>query len=316
MNWDDLEIVPTLSHQAGLKAYLYVTVYDEGWPLGLKTERSTSFHNSGHGQEISWQSYFTINHPNYLTTNKSGDDCQWGVLSLAHKQVRSFLCQRFQHLLNNTDFDGLFVCLRSQSKPPDFADEFGFDEPIREDYYRQYKHDIRSDKFNLHLWRELQGKYLTQFLYDLRVLTKESGHLLGVGCPRGDIIGPPLGNASLQWGEWVENELVDDLVVNQSSSQCPSLWINLWPMHQGPGYIQDYRTGAGMPNIKSQIDTEYGPKILNSPVDLYIAWQWSKPSPTEEMAIHSHEAVTGLVYSSFRNDNAKVIGEHKGDWTF
>ncbi len=315
VDWDDFEVVPALAREAGIKTYLYVVMFDEGWPLPSKVERKTSFHNSGHGQEVAWQSDFTIAHPEYLTVDRSGQHRQWGVLSMAYPEVRDHLCRSFQRLLDAHDFDGLFVCLRSQSKPAEFADEFGYNDPIRDEYLDRHGRDIRTEDFDLQLWRDLQGEYLTQFFAELREVTRESGHRLGVGCARGDVVGPPLGNATLLWRDWIERGLIDDLVINQSSSQCPSLWIRLWPMHRGSDYVQDYRTGASMPDIEEQLTGAYGPAINGKPTELYVARQWSEPLPSEEAALQAHDAVTGLVFSSFRHDNAERILAHRGDWT-
>ena len=137
---------------------------------------------------------------------------------------------------------------------------------------------------------------------------------MGIGCARGDIIGQPLGNATLQWREWIDRELVDHLVVNQSSAQCPSMWIQLWPMHRGGGYTQDYVSGQGMLPLDRQFTAEYGPALTGKSTELYVARQWSDFSPSEEQALIDHPEVSGLVYSSFRYDNAERIAAHKGDW--
>ena len=33
LGWDDFAIVPALARDAGLSPWLYVTLWDEGWPL-------------------------------------------------------------------------------------------------------------------------------------------------------------------------------------------------------------------------------------------------------------------------------------------
>lgn len=314
VDWDDFEIAPRLAHEMGLPAHLYVVLFDEGWPLASEAERKVSYHNRGHGQNNSWQSNFTIEHPEYLVVDRSREKRQWGVLSLAYPEVRDYLCGQFAKLLEGYDFDGLFLCLRSQSKPADFADEFGFNEPVRTEYLSRYGEDIWTEDFNIDLWRDLQGEYLTLFMAQLRDVTRSSGHELSIGCPRGDIIGQPLGNATLQWREWVDRDFVDSLVINQSSAQCPSMWIQLWPMHRGSGYTQDYVSGQNMLPLNQQLTDEYGPSLVGKSTDLYVARQWSDPSPSEEQNLLEHPAVTGLVYSSFRYDNAERIAAHQGDW--
>ena len=314
IRWDDFDVVPRAAHELGMKAYMYVSVFDEGWPLPSDAEREVSYHNVGHGQHVSSQSNFTIEHPEYVVVDRSGQRRQWGVLCPAYQEVREHLCQRFTGLMDGYDFDGLFVCLRTQSRPADYADQYGFNEPVREEYLRLYGRDIRAQDFDIQLWRDLQGTYLTRLLAELGQAMKESGRGLGVGCARGDVIGPPIGNATLQWREWVARGLLDDLVINQGSSQCPSLWIQLWPMHRGYGYVQSYLDGHNMPALGEQLTDDYGPALEGKSTGLYVARQWSERSVEEEEALLTHPAVSGLVFSSFRFDNAERILGHSGDW--
>ena len=39
-----------------LSPWLYVTVFDEGWPLAPEDVRRVSYHNEMHGQHVAWQS--------------------------------------------------------------------------------------------------------------------------------------------------------------------------------------------------------------------------------------------------------------------
>jgi hypothetical protein len=221
--------------------------------------------------------------------------------------VRLYFIDKYLGLLNGYDFDGLFICLRSQSKPSDFADQYGFNEPIRKEYLARYGKDICKEDFDLEKWRDLQGKYLTIFLKELRERTKSRGFKIGIGAPRGDIIGPPLGNWRLHWREWVTEDLIDELIINQSSSQCPSLWHQLWPMHRGYGYIQNYVDGCNMLKLDKQLDEEYGSIIMKNRTNLLIARQWQQRNEEKEQELIQHLAVNGLVFSSFRFDNPDVI---------
>ena len=153
-------------------------------------------------------------------------------------------------LLDGYDFDGLFICLRTEARPADFADQFGFNEPVRREYLARYGRDIRTQDFDVQLWRDLLGEYLTLFLTEMREALSDKGTRLAIGCARGSVLGPPLGNATLQWSQWVEQGLINDLVINQSSSQCPSLWHQLWPMHRGYGYVQNYLDSYDMPPLR------------------------------------------------------------------
>lgn len=311
VTWDDFAVVPAVAHEAGLKAYLYVSLLDEGYPLAPKRVRDVSYHNAMHGQHIAWQSEFSRRYPEYALVDRSGRTRQRGVLCLAYPEVRAHFRERFTSLIVGTAFDGLFVCLRSQSRPADFADQFGFNDPVREDYRVRYGADILAEDFDLDAWRTLLGSYLTTFFAELRAALRPLGYRLAVGAPRGDVLGPPLGNAALQWREWIARDLVDALVINQNSSQCPSMWHQLWPMHRGYGYVQNYLNGLGLPPLGEQLASTYAPAFVGRPARLFVARQWHERSP-EEAGLLAQPVVSGLVFSAFRFDNPEAVA--RGDW--
>jgi hypothetical protein len=312
LGWDDFDVVPALARDAGLSSWLYVTVFDEGWPLAPDDVRAVSYHNDMHGQHVAWQSELTRSHPEWLVVDRSGRERQDGVVSLAYPEARRAFIDRWMRLVEPTSFDGLFLCLRSQSKPADTADQFGFNEPARADCRRQYGVDVASDTFDVRCWRVLLGSYLTALLSELRTELASVGRKLSVGCARGDVIGPPLGNATLQWRDWARRGLVDRLVVNQSSSQCPSMWHQLWPMHRGTGYVQNYLDGSGMPALDEQLATIYAPALAGTGTSLFVARQWHERSRENEHDLCAIDGVAGLVFSSFRHDNPDAI--RRGDW--
>jgi len=303
LGWSFFEVVPQLANRMGMKAYLYVSLFDEGWPLAPKRVREVSYHSAKHHHHVSWQTAYSREHPEYAMADRRGERRQWGVLCLAYPEVRSHFCNRFINLLQNTEFDGLFVCLRSQSRPADFADQYGFNEAVRQDYLARYGRDMCTEDFDLQKWRDLLGDYLTTFLSELREVLRDRGLRLAVGAPRGDVLGPPLSNATLQWRDWVKRGIVDELVINQNSSRCPSMWHQLWPMHRGYGYLQNYLDGFNLPNLLDHLSSDYAPVLENRSVNLFVARQWDERSEIEEKELLSHPVVKGLVFSSFRFDN-------------
>ncbi|HLF88764.1 MAG TPA: hypothetical protein VI451_07475 [Anaerolineales bacterium] len=312
VEWDYAQIIPTIAHRLGMRAYLYVSIFDEGWPLPPKRVREKSYHNAMHGQHITWQSNFNRQNPEYTVVDRIGENRQWGVMSLSYLVVRSFFRERFSQMMANTSFDGLFVCLRSQSRPPDFADRFGFNEPIRQEFLKRYDRDILTEDFDLQAWRDLQGEYLTQFLRMAKTDLKKRGLRLGVGAPRGDIVGPPLGNVTLPWRDWIASGVVNDLVVNQNSSRCPSMGHDLWPMHRGYGYVQNYLDGHNLPALEEHLENTYAPVFSGqNTACLYVARQWDARNEEEEGLLSGLPGVSGLVFSSFQHDHP---GATERDW--
>jgi hypothetical protein len=310
INWDDFEVVPKLAHQHGMEIFLYVSLFDEGWPLLPKKTREVSYHNRMHCQHVSWQSEFSRRNPQYAIADRTLRNHQWGVMCLGFPEVRQHMIRRYLRLLKMRKFDGLLVCLRSQSKPADYADQYGFNDPIHQEYQKRYGIDITTEDFDLQLWRDLQGEYLTCFLQELRKALNEIGALLSLGVPRGSVIGPPMGNTTLQWPMWVREGIIDQLIVDQNSSQCPSMWHQLWPMHRGYGYIQNYLSGRGMSSLEEDIMTTYAPVFSGQNAKLYVARQWQERSSTKEKALLKLPGVKGLVFSSFRHDNPGPISKN------
>ena len=311
IRWDDFEAVPRLAHEREMAAYAYVTLFDHGHPLAPKAVRESSHHNEYHGKNFARMSRLTKEHPEYVTEDRAGNK-QWGVLCLAYPEARRYMIERYVSILAGYEWDGLFICLRTQSRPADYADQYGFNAPIRRDFMERYGTDIGSREFDMQAWRDLQGEYLTTFLRELREALRSASVRLAVGCARGDIIGPPIGNAALEWRTWLREGIVDELIVDQSSSQCPSLWIPLWPMHRGYGYTQNYLDGWNMLPLEDDLSRNYAPVVERSDADLYVAWQWKARDCEREASALSHPQVTGLVCSTFRHDNPGPIA--RDDW--
>ena len=203
--------------------------------------------------------------------------------------------------------------MRSQSKPPDFADQFGFNEPIVKEFQNKFGKNILKDDFDLQLWRDLQGEHLTLFLSELNNKLKKNHRSLGIGCSRGEVLGPPLNNTTLNWRKWVDKQLVDFIAIDQNSSKCPSLWIDLWPMHRGYGYLQNYNDKFKMESLSEDLEKIYSKKFPNNTSKLYISRQWANTTSKDQEEILQYSCVSGLVFSSFRYENQSAI--KKNNWS-
>ncbi|MGE0393402.1 MAG: hypothetical protein AB7I25_10840 [Vicinamibacterales bacterium] len=313
ITWSELEVVPRLAREAGLASWLYVSVFDEGWPLAPPAVRAVSHHNAMHGRDVAWQSAFSAAHPGWMECDRTGTP-QTGVMALAWPEVRRHFVERFAGWIRESAFDGLFLCLRSQSKPAAHGDAVGFTEPVRQRFLARHGVDILREDFDRQAWRDLRGEDLTALLRELRAAMNGLGRQLAVGAPRGDVLGPPLGNMTLAWRTWVAHGLIDALIVNQNSSRCPSMWHDLWPMHRGTGYVQNYLTGEGLPPLEQQLAANYAPALAGHPTRLYVARQWDGRHEAQEAALTALPGVSGLVFSTFRHDNPEAV--RRNDWRF
>jgi len=308
VDWS-VDEVPAIAHRVGMKIYLYVHLFDEGRPLPSLKEQKISYHTADTAQYNTSMSKFSYEHPEYARIDRSGTKSQWGVLSLSYPEVRKYFREYFLSSIENTDFDGLFICLRSQSKPAEYADQFEFNEPVRKEYQYMTGMDILNDDFDLDRWHSLLGSYLTEFIREIRSELNKANKSLAIGIPTGEILGPPMGNTKVDWRKWVKENLVDELIINQNSTYCSSMLNRLWPMHRGYGYIQNYTTGYNMPWLWSYL-ADYLLCIRNSSTKLYVSTQWDSVQPHKGRELNQSDDY-GLVYGSFEYENPDYKNDEK-----
>ena len=295
---DDFETIVSSAHAQGLSVYLYLTLFDEGWPLG--PEGLCSF--GPMGADYASQSVFTLEHPEYLEVDRSQSRLHYGVLCYAYPEARTYRLRVLDSLLGDYDFDGLFLCTRSQSEPANHGDQYGFNAPVVDEFERRYGIDILKQDFPQEEWRRLRGEHLTQLLREVRELTNRRGISLSVGIPRGDYLGPPVGNLFLDWQTWISEGLIDELCIDQIASICPSTWFRMWPGQSGNGYACNHLDGIGMNDLMYDVEKVYGPFCREHSCQLYLSRMHSASGPSDDVLL-SNAYVAGLMLNAFRLDN-------------
>ncbi len=251
------------AHARGMRVYAYHTIFDEGSPPEVRYGDSAPF---------PWQSRFTIKHPEYLVQDATGTQRQWGVMEYAHPEVRRYTLGVFRDFLDRYAFDGVYVCTRTHSRPAESADQFGFSAPVVAQYRRRHGVDIRREEFDRAKWRDLRGEFLTRFFTELRAEMKRRGKRVVVAIPRGDVLGPPYGNMTLPWREWVSGGLVDEVVLGPTSGN----WH--YPSMKGKdrerGYLASVDEGWGIPPLEEDLRSRYAPLCRKHAVTLRIPAAW------------------------------------------
>ena len=99
--------------EAGIRAYVWLTVLDEGCPPDVLSADSVPF---------PWQSRFTRQNPQYLACDRSltanGRKYHWGFMEYAYPEVRQYMLKVIRAFSDRFDLDGVFLSLRSHSPPP------------------------------------------------------------------------------------------------------------------------------------------------------------------------------------------------------
>jgi len=293
-------------HEAGLPVYLYITVFDESW---MASQWAWPWDPA-----FGWQGDYVRDHPDHVLVDAAGQERLWGILDYNAEEARAFRVDVVRELLREHDWDGVFVCTRSQSRPARDGDQFGYNEPTLVRYRARAGGgpgaDPRSPDVDLDLWRRVRGEGLTALLRDLRTMTDAAGKRLAIGIPRGDFMGPPIGNLHLDWRTWLGERLVDSLIVGQISEICPSAWVHLWPEHPVAGHLLDPVRFVGLRPLAEDLDQVFGPAASAAGVELFLSRLHDHPDQAlEARLVAEHPHLAGIQYSTFRRDLADAAAE-------
>jgi hypothetical protein len=304
LGFDENAEVIRRGHEAGVPVYVYLTIFDELW---LPQHWAWPWDPTG-----GWQSEYVRDHPDHVLVDAGGHERLWGVVDYNAPEARAFRVGVIRELLEAHDWDGVFLCTRSQSKPAAQGDQFGYNEPSLARYRAAAgaAADPRDPDADIELWRRVRGEGLTQLLRDVRALTTEARKPLAIGIPRGDVMGPPIGNLGLDWRTWLDERLVDSLIVGQLSEICPSAWVHLWPEHPVEHHLVDPVRFVGLRPLEQDLDEVFGPPATAAGVELFLSRLHDHPDPAlESRLVAEHPHLTGIQYSTFRRDLAGAAAQ-------
>jgi hypothetical protein len=225
-------------------------LYSEGAPADVGVD--------GTGRMVPW-SYvrrYHAEHPEVITVDRKGNR-QWMVPEYAYAGARADKVAEFVHMARTYRPTGILASLRSEASqvlpPPDHGDQYGFNEPVVTEMKRRYDVDILTDpRFDwqspgfdgadpmVENWRRLRGSYLTQLVRDIRAGLREVDPNIQFAMTlSGDHVGPVLGNWTMDWRTWVDEGLVDAIVMPVFFEATPD------PDSAKKGYLTNLLAGVG-----------------------------------------------------------------------
>lgn len=198
----------------------YPTIYSNGAPP------------TGPGFTQSWlyENRFATDHPEILSVDRAGNK-HFMVWEYAYPEARKAKVSEFVQFARDYGFKRFVACLRTeaaQMQPaPKHADQFGFNAPVVAEMQKRHGIDILTDsrfdysdsRFDVRdplveAWRKLRGEYLTEFYRELRAALNEVDPEIQIAVQiPGDRAGTCLGNWHLDWRTWIDEGLVNEVVV-------------------------------------------------------------------------------------------------------
>ena len=199
-------------------------IYSDGAPANIGTP--------GLGRMIPWPycSKYFIDHPEGLTVDRQGNKL-WMVREFAYPEARASKVAEFVYMAQTFGLKRFLSCMRSEVNqlvdPPLKADQYGFNTPVVAEMQSRYgvniltdtRFDVFSASFNLQdamveNWRKLRGEHITQFYRELRSSLNAVDPSIEIAVTlSGEYVGPPLGNQRLDWRTWVDEGLIDAIIM-------------------------------------------------------------------------------------------------------
>ncbi len=163
-------------------------------------------------------------HPEWIPVDRWGERGAAGPIEFCYPEARKVLVDRYVKQVVDHGFDGIGFYTYVENMSIRYDDEFGFNEPIVEEFKRRYGVDIRTQPFDKQAWYKLRGEYFTQFLRELHAALSANGKKLAMtlqadnpNFPQpwyGTQTGKPgAGMIYLDWETWVTEGIVDELCI-------------------------------------------------------------------------------------------------------
>ena len=278
-DFDPAQAVVEEAHAQDVPIYIYTTIIDEG-----------------DDPPYIWRTHFATAHPEYQVIDRAQKAYHPGVLCMAYPEVQEYQLGWIKELMDVYPADGVFISLRAHVWPAAHADQFGFNEPIVEEFKHRYGINILWDDFDLETWRALRGEYLTQMLRRIKDMLRSMGRKLAVGIPRCERLGPPFGNMLLDWRTWVKAGIVDDLRIGVVSGR----WLHS-DKPAGYGHVGSDEDGIGVKSLLEDVDITFGPTCKAHGCPLYITQSnFQLVSPEIQAALLESPYLTGITLNSGR----------------
>ncbi len=163
------------AHNRGMEIWGVGTLWDWGSPADTPTFGDYPF---------PFESRLKLEHPEWTPLDRHGARKQGGPIELAYPEARKALVDLHVQEAVKAGYDGITFLTYAENYSMRFQDEFGFSDPIVEDFRKAHHVDLRTEDFKRGAsredWLRLRGSYITAYLRELRAELKKHGIKLGI----------------------------------------------------------------------------------------------------------------------------------------
>jgi hypothetical protein len=238
-----------------------------------------------------------IQHPEWIPVNKYGTRLQNGPLEYAYPECRKAVVDRLVDFVDSSDYDGLCLYTYCENFTLRYPDEFGYSQPIVDEFKKRYNVDIRTQPFDKDAWARLRGEYLTSLLVDLKArlashqkklvvwLSADDSHLPMTWHSGGDGKTRTAGHIYMDWKEWIRRDAVDELCVYWPGDDDTLAQV-LAAAKGTPVRVSMFQTHGDLPDSVIRVIGPGGEMESGYPEVAHIGW------PDERLALEPVESIT------------------------
>lgn len=206
------------AHARGMELWGRGAIYDWG-DQGNTTTTNMTYAGS-------YESNLRIDHPEWEPIDRFGIRRQSGPLEFGYEAARQAAVDHLKGIAVATGYDGVALQLYNENYSTRFADEFGFSDPVVQDFQLRYGVDLRRTRSltptQTQQFRDLRGEYTTAFLDSLHTelgaegikLSMEANGWTDPAIPSLWLLDSPYpetGVITQDWKGWIDNQTVDEL---------------------------------------------------------------------------------------------------------
>lgn len=226
-----------LAHDRGMEIWGEAALFD--W--GSEGTDSTNL--------LGWpgitESNLRLDNPDWVPVDRFGVRQQSGPIEFGYADARDAVANWVHTAATDVGYDGVIFHTFAENYSTQYADEFGFNDPVVTEFQNLYGVDIRREAFDVQALRNLRGTHTTAFLQTLRTRLNAEGIDLAVALNgadadqpmawlAGDSPFPLAGTMTMHWQQWVDLGLVDELQLGQNYTAADS------------GVVINYAQGSGV----------------------------------------------------------------------
>ena len=204
------------ARERGMEVWGVASLFDHG------SHASIEYPNKGMGPFFT-ENKIRVEHPEWIPIDRAGIRRMSGPICFAYPGARKALVDLYVRLVEGKGYNGLTFHLYTENQGPRFDDEFGFNEPIVEEYRKRYGVDILTQDYDKQKLSDLRGEYLTQFFRELRAALTPLDVKVSVmidaktpDLPQVWLAFPNImlsGRVGVDWRTYAREDLIDELFV-------------------------------------------------------------------------------------------------------